>query len=155
MQEIKIYPIAINKNNRKSPVDDHWFSIESAIELYEKYPASCFDGIEQFSRLEHVYYFHKSDKTIIGSEHTRENTSCPITGIFAQSNKDRPNHIETTKVQLVKREGRVLHVKNLDAIDDTPVLDIKPVFSEFLPLGEIIQPEWTKNEKLLVNLLTI
>ncbi|MEJ2664769.1 MAG: TrmO family methyltransferase, partial [Spirochaetia bacterium] len=65
-------------------------------------------------------------------------------GIFSQRKKDRPNHIGTTSVELVRREGRTLIVKNLDAINGTPVLDIKPVFREFLPRGEIRQPEWSK-----------
>jgi tRNA (Thr-GGU) A37 N-methylase len=56
--------------------------------------------------------------------------------------KDRPNLLGLTMVKLVKKEGRTLFVEGLDAIDGTPVLDIKPVFREFLPSGEVVQPEW-------------
>jgi tRNA (adenine37-N6)-methyltransferase len=107
-------------------------------------PEECFDGIEQFSHLEILYHFNKSEKTCIGSEHPRENKAFPKTGIFAQRKKDRPNHIGATIVNLVARNGRKLRVQNLDAIDGTPVIDIKPVFTEYLPVGKVKQPDWTK-----------
>ena len=47
-------------------------------------------------------------------------------------------------MNLKKKEGNILVVSDLDAIDGTPVLDIKPVFNEYLPKGEIIEPRWTK-----------
>jgi tRNA (Thr-GGU) A37 N-methylase len=47
-----------------------------------------------------------------------------------------------TIVKIIKREGVQLFVKGLDAIDGTPVLDIKPVMKEFLPRGEVSQPDW-------------
>ncbi len=144
MQEIKMYPVGIVRNNRPTPVDDNWSSTESTIELFEDYPEACLHGIEHFSHLEIVFYFHLSTSVILGSEHPRENRTYPKMGIFAQRKKDRPNHIGTTMVQLIRKEGRHLLVKNLDAINGTPVLDIKPVFTEFLPSGKIVQPEWTK-----------
>ena len=45
---------------------------------------------------------------------------------------------------VVRRDGRTLFLSGLDAIDGTPVLDIKPVFAEYLPRGEVRQPEWTR-----------
>ncbi|MFN3492293.1 MAG: TrmO family methyltransferase, partial [Anaerolineales bacterium] len=66
----------------------------------------------------------------------------PQVGIFAQRGKNRPNRIGSTIVRIMKREGRQLHVKGLDAIDGTPILDIKPAMKEFLPREEIKQPEW-------------
>jgi tRNA (adenine37-N6)-methyltransferase len=63
-------------------------------------------------------------------------------GIFAQRKKDRPNAIGLTIAELIKHEGNKIWVKNLDAIDGTPVLDIKPVMKEFLPAADVIQPPW-------------
>ncbi len=77
------------------------------------------------------------------SRHPRGNKDWPEVGIFAQRNKDRPNHIGLTVVNVVKREGRSLFVQGLDAVNGTPVLDIKPVFTEFLPRGPIRQPGWS------------
>jgi tRNA-Thr(GGU) m(6)t(6)A37 methyltransferase TsaA len=137
-----IKPVAYVKNARKTPIDDNWSSIISEIELVEELPDECLDGIEQFSHLEIIFYFDKSAAEVTGSEHPRENKDFPKTGIFGQRKKDRPNHIGATIVNLVKKEGRKLTVLNLDAIDMTPVIDIKPVFREYLPKGEIRQPAW-------------
>ncbi|MFH0999737.1 MAG: SAM-dependent methyltransferase [Bacteroidota bacterium] len=139
----EIKPIAFVKSQRNETIDDHWSLVESEIELADDLPDECLDGIEQFSHLEIIFYFNKATKTVIGSEHPRENKSYPKVGIFAQRKKDRPNHIGTTIVNLLKRDGRKLFVYHLDAIDGTPVIDIKPVFKEFLPKGEVKQPEWT------------
>jgi tRNA (Thr-GGU) A37 N-methylase len=63
-------------------------------------------------------------------------------GIFAQRGKFRPNRLGLTIAKVVKHEGHSLWVENLDAIDGTPVLDIKPVMREFLPDTPVRQPEW-------------
>ena len=145
MSDIIINPIAFVKNNRVEPIDDNWSSVESIIELTVDLPDECFEGIEQFSHLEIIYYFNKSTKTFIGSEHPRENNNYPKVGIFAQRKKDRPNHLGATIVNLIRREGRKLIVKNLDAINGTPIIDIKPVFKEYLPQKDVKQPAWTKD----------
>jgi tRNA (Thr-GGU) A37 N-methylase len=67
----------------------------------------------------------------------------PRVGIFAQRGKGRPNRLGATIVEVVSREGRVLTVAGLDAIDGTPVLDIKPVLAEFLPRKPVRQPAWS------------
>jgi tRNA (adenine37-N6)-methyltransferase len=77
-----------------------------------------------------------------GSRHPRGNEVWPKVGIFAQRAKDRPNRIGSTIVEVVGVEGTVLTVRGLDAIDGTPVLDIKPVIHEFLPRSEVRQPDW-------------
>jgi tRNA (adenine37-N6)-methyltransferase len=144
LTDIIIKPIAFVRNSRVEPIDDNWSEIISEIELIDNLPEDCLAGIESFSHLEILYFFDKATKIVIGSEHPRENPNWPKVGIFAQRKKDRPNHIGTTIVSLMKHEGKKLVVSHLDAIDGTPVIDIKPVFSEYLPQGEIRQPNWTK-----------
>ncbi len=144
MNEIIVNPIAYVRNDRREPIDDNWRSVESTIELLEELPEECLDGIENFSHLEIIYFFDKSTKTYTGSEHPRENSAYPKVGIFAQRKKDRPNHLGATFVNLIKHDKRRLIVKYLDAIDGTPVLDIKPVFEEYMPDGKIMQPGWVR-----------
>lgn len=143
MQKFEISPVGVVRNSRTEAIDDNWSSIQSEIMLNGNYPVECFDEIETFSHLEIIYYFNKSVKTVIGSEHPRENPLWPKAGIFAQRKKDRPNHLGATIVRLIKKEGRSLFVENLDAIDGTPVIDIKPIMKEYLPQGEIKQPGWS------------
>ena len=64
-------------------------------------------------------------------------------GIFAQRGKNRPNRLGVSVARLVCRQGRQIILQGLDAINGTPVLDIKPVMREFLPAGEIRQPLWS------------
>ncbi len=142
-RKIALEPIAFVRNNRHEKVDDNWSEIISEIEMIDSLPVESLDNIETFSHLEIIYYLDKATNTIVGSEHPRENQNWPKVGIFAQRKKDRPNHIGLTTVNLIKKEERRLIVTHLDAIDGTPVLDIKPVYQEYLPKGEIKQPGWT------------
>jgi len=142
-KNIQLQPIAFVKNHRKIMTDDFWSGVVSEIILIDSLPIESLDRIESFSHLEIIYYLNKSNRIVTGSEHPRENPDWPKVGIFAQRKKDRPNHIGLTVVNLIKKEGRKLMVSNLDAIDGTPILDIKPVYREYLPNGEIIQPEWS------------
>ena len=140
-----IREIGTVRNARIEAVDDGWDAIPSEIHLSDELPDACLDGIEAFSHLEIVYVFHRAlgSAPLLGSEHPRENPAWPRVGIFAQRKKARPNHLGCTVVRLLRREGRVLHVARLDAIDGTPVVDIKPVMREFLPEGAVAQPAWS------------
>jgi tRNA-Thr(GGU) m(6)t(6)A37 methyltransferase TsaA len=111
----------------------------------------AFDGIEAFSHLEIIYFFDRVDGGKLGegkvafSRRPRGNPAFPVMGIFAQRNKDRPNFIGLATVELIGHSGRVIRVRYLDALDGTPVLDIKPVFREFMPRTEVRQAEWVSD----------
>lgn len=142
--DIILQPVAFVKNTRTDLSDDFWGSIISEIELADTIPADAFNGIDEFSHLEVIFHFNQSDKAkIVFSGHPRGNKNWPHIGIFSQRKKDRPNALGLTIVELVKREGNKIWVKYLDAIDGTPILDIKPVMKEFLPQNEIKQPTWS------------
>lgn len=141
--EIKVKPVATVKNSRTETIDDNWGTIIAEIELAEHIPTEAFDNIADFSHLEIIYYFDKVKKEdIIFSGRPRGNSAYPLTGIFCQRKKDRPNTIGLATVELLEHNGRTLTVKFLDAINGTPVLDIKPVFKEFQLKAEIRQPAW-------------
>lgn len=135
--------LATVKNIRTSPVDDYWSDIISEIELSDEIPTEVFDNISDFSHLEIIYYFDKVQPSdIVFSGRPRGNAAYPVVGIFGQRKKDRPNSIGLCTVELLKHNNRIITVKNFDAINGTPILDIKPVFKEFEPVGIIRQPEW-------------
>ena len=141
---INLSPIAFVKNIRAEIQDDHWGDVVSVIELDSAVSEEALFQIESFSHAEIIFYFHlvDEDKIETGARHPRNNESWPRVGIFAQRGKNRPNRLGVTTVKILKREGRQLFVQGLDAIDGTPVLDIKPVIKEFLPREEIRQPVW-------------
>jgi tRNA-Thr(GGU) m(6)t(6)A37 methyltransferase TsaA len=139
--EIKLEPIAWVKNSRTTPLDDHWGVIVSEIILAKEIPEDAFQHILDFSQLEIIYYFDKvKDDKKPYMQRPRGNPDYPEMGIFAQRNKDRPNQIGLSTVELIWHRGRSIGVKMLDAIDGTPILDIKPVYREFRPAVEIRQP---------------
>ena len=141
--EIILKPIATVKNLRTEPIDDNWETIIADIELADHIPTQSFDSISDFSHLEIIYYFDKvNNNDIVFSGRPRGNPNYPLVGIFGQRKKDRPNKIGLATVELLEHSGRTIKVKFLDAIDGTPVLDIKPVFKEFQPTTEIKQPIW-------------
>jgi tRNA (Thr-GGU) A37 N-methylase len=83
-----------------------------------------------------------AEKIERGARHPRGRDDWPLTGILAQRGKNRPNRLGVTVCRILSIEGSRLTVEGLDAIDGTPVIDIKPVMREFLPRGEVRQPEW-------------
>lgn len=142
--KIDVVPVAYVKNSRKEISDDFWGAIISEIELTYDFSGSALKGIEDFSHLEIIFYFDKvsTEKINFGSSKPRNNPNWPDTGVFAQRGKNRPNRLGSTIAELINITGKILHVRGLDAIDGTPVLDIKPVIREFLPQTEVTQPDW-------------
>ncbi len=139
-----IHSIGIVINHRNDLSDDFWGGIISEIRLDPAFPDSALEGIDDFSHLEIIYVFHKAvcDTPMTGADHPRENPLWPVTGIFTQRKKNRPNFIGTAIVKLIRKEGASIFVRDLDAINGTPVMDIKPVMREFLPREPVTQPPW-------------
>ena len=134
-----MFPIGVVHNERTSPIDDDWDRVNSTIRLdLDVLDESATAGLRSFSHVEVVYVFDRVDTeaTHRGSRHPRGNPSWPEVGILAQRAKDRPNRIGVTVCELMAvRPGGVVEVRGLDAIDGTPVLDIKPYMEEFGPRG--------------------
>lgn len=141
---IILQPVGVVRSARQAAEDDNWGAVESAIDLLDDLPTEALDGLEDFSHVEVLFFFHSvpATKVVTGARHPRNNSDWPLVGIFAQRGKNRPNRLGASIVPLVRREGRTLHVRGLDAIDGTPVLDIKPVMREFLPQEAVEQPAW-------------
>jgi len=148
---ITLEPIGTVSSSRKEISDDYWGGLISRIILNDNYTEDSLKGIEDFSHLEIIFYFDKvsPEKIKTNSSHPRGNTAWPESGIFVQRGKNRPNRLGLTIVKLIKREAKTLFVSKLNAIDGTPVIDIKPVIREFLPNEKIEQPAWAS--ELMVN----
>ena len=142
---IAMEPIGRVRSPRATAEDDYWGGVESQIVLADTVESDALAGIEEFSHAEIIFCFDRVDphKVVHGARHPRNNTAWPKIGIFAQRGKNRPNRIGSTIVRILRRENHVLYVAELDAVDDTPVLDIKPVMQEFLPRESVRQPHWS------------
>jgi tRNA-Thr(GGU) m(6)t(6)A37 methyltransferase TsaA len=142
---ITLEPIGFVSSPRDDTSDDYWGDVEARIELCPGFSQEAFDGIEAFSHVEVTFFFDRVLENRIerGARHPRGNTAWPLVGIFAQRGKNRPNRLGVSIARLVSRQGRQIVLQGLDAINGSPVIDIKPVMREFLPTGEIRQPAWS------------
>jgi tRNA (Thr-GGU) A37 N-methylase len=144
---IILHPIGHVRGGRVEPIDDNWDPVEAEIALDpSRFAPDALAGLASFSHVEIVCHFDRVPETKIetGARHPRGRTDWPKIGIFAQRGKNRPNRIGVTVCRLLGTDGLTLKVRGLDAIDGTPVLDIKPVLTGFLPRGEVREPEWAK-----------
>ena len=132
---------------RSVPLDDDWGQVLSTITLdASRFGPGSLQGLEAFSHLEVVYVFDRVDPEPVElvARHPRGRTDWPMVGVFAQRAKGRPNRIGVSVCELVGIEGTVVTVRGLDAIDGSPVLDLKPYMAEFGPRGPVRQPEWSR-----------
>lgn len=141
----QIRAIGFVRTSRVNPEDDFWGGQESWIQLTDDYTREALQGVGDFSHVEVLFMFHQVEpaKIVSGARHPRNNKDWPAVGIFSQRAKNRPNRIGSTICRVVRVEDTKLYVAELDAIDGSPVLDIKPVMVEFLPRQEIRQPAWS------------
>ena len=144
--DIGFEPIGFVAGGRTEAIDDDWGDVEATIvldgALLEPEATLC---LEEFSHIEVVYLFHlvEPDAVVRGARRPRGNPDWPEVGILGQRAKARPNRIGVTVCELVAVDGLRLRVRGLDAIDGSPVLDVKPYMAEFGPRGDVRQPTWS------------
>ena len=102
--------------------------LKKSVIIINKEYSDCLDGIEDFSHIIVLFWTHKvsDDARQIKKVHPAGLKQMPIKGIFATRSPVRPNPLCKTTVKLIERKGTTLLVEGLDAIDKTPVVDIKP-----------------------------
>lgn len=102
------------------------------------------DGIEEYSHAMVLWWPDRNQSRYAGATkvHPMGRDDFPEVGLFATRSPRRPNSILATVVEVVEHRGDVLEVKGLDAIDGTPILDIKPVTPGDCPTGELRVPDW-------------
>jgi tRNA-Thr(GGU) m(6)t(6)A37 methyltransferase TsaA len=145
IEMISMTPIGVVRSTRKKVEDDNWDAEKMSVELDAKqFGESALAGLSEFSHVEVIFYMNQVEASKIeaGARHPRNNISWPSVGIFAQRAKNRPNRIGATICKVLSVDGRILNVEGLDAVDGTPVLDIKPWVAEFAPRGTQFQPKW-------------
>ncbi|MFE5580171.1 TrmO family methyltransferase domain-containing protein [Kitasatospora sp. NPDC001660] len=131
---------------RTEPTDDFWGGTRAVIRLDGSlFTPDATKGLEDFSHLEVAFRFHLTDPTDLnlGARRPRDNPDWPEVGIFGHRNMRRLNWLGVSRCRLIKVDGLDLHVEDLDAVDGTPVLDVKPWFAEMGPRGEHRQADWT------------
>ncbi|MEO3752678.1 SAM-dependent methyltransferase [Streptomyces sp. B6B3] len=142
---MEVESVGIVVGGRAEAHDDDWGAERAIVRLdADAFGAEALAGLAEFSHIEVVYAFHlvAPHDVLTGARRPRDNPAWPAVGIFAQRGKARPNRLGVSRCRVRSVDGLDVHVAGLDAIDGTPVLDIKPYMAEFGPLGEVRQPEW-------------
>lgn len=139
---INLAPVAYVHSTRKVAQDDHWDQESVFIALTADYTADSLKALDTFSHAAVIFYMHQVTQVTTGARHPRNRSDWPEVGIFAQRGKNRPNALGLTVCRILKREGSRLYVEGLDAIDGTPVLDLKPWVTAMGPRGEVFEPDW-------------
>jgi tRNA-Thr(GGU) m(6)t(6)A37 methyltransferase TsaA len=136
-------PIGYVKSPITQPSDQAWGQVIAEIHVDAALTAGL-GGLDQFSHVVVIFLMHHAtfDAARDLVRRPQGRADMPELGIFAQRARHRPNPIGITAVELVKIEDKVLTVRGLDAIDGTPVLDIKPYFPAFDRVDSAHVPEW-------------
>jgi tRNA-Thr(GGU) m(6)t(6)A37 methyltransferase TsaA len=140
---LKLDPIGVVRNGVTASRDEEWGRVVSEIQLQPDL-ADGLHGLEQFSHVVVVFFLHEARFDVVTqlNRRPRDRSDMPVMGIFAQRARYRPNPIAITTVELKRVQGPSIFVRGLDAIDGTPVLDVKPHVPEFDSPVRPRVPEW-------------
>jgi tRNA (Thr-GGU) A37 N-methylase len=145
VEPVTLRPIGVVRSTRSAALDDDWDAVHSRIELDpDVVDEDATLGLDDFSHVDVVFLFDQVDPSGVcrGARHPRGNVAWPRVGILAQRAKDRPNRMGLTTCSIVAVDRLVVEVAGLDAIDGSPVLDLKPHLAGFEPRGEHREPAW-------------
>jgi len=150
MNKIELQPIGFVSSRVTERMDENWGKIISKIILKPEF-AGALSGIEGFSHAIVVTYLHQAhyEKEKHLQRRPRNLDTMPIVGILSQRAKNRPNPIGITAVEIISVGNGYLEVKGLDAVNETPVLDIKPYYPHYDKIENPKVPEWV--DRLMKN----
>jgi len=142
MNEIKYKPIGVIHSPFKEPKGipiqpAGAQGIDGTVELFPEYTEGLKD-VEGFSHLILIYHFHLSKESPLKVKPYMDNK---VHGVFAMRGPSRPNSIGISIVRLVRVKGNILHIQDIDIVDGTPLLDIKPYVPEF-DIREVEKTGW-------------
>ena len=131
---IYIYPIGVVKKQ-----DD-----DISIEILDEFLDGLL-GLEGFSHINVLFWFHENDtseKRAVLQVHPRRDEQNPITGVFGTHSPVRPNLIGLTRCKILSIEGNRILIEEIDALDGTPVIDIKCYIPDSDEDTEVRLPDW-------------
>jgi tRNA-Thr(GGU) m(6)t(6)A37 methyltransferase TsaA len=136
-------PIGVVRNKVKQPVRHGWGEVVSEI-IVNRDLTEALDNLDEFSHIIVLYWMHQlaAGKQLPLKVHPMGRSELPLVGRFATRAPSRPNPIGHATVRLLERHANILKVKGLDAIDGTPVIDIKPYLPGYDSADDAKVPLW-------------
>lgn len=142
-EPVVLRPLGVVRNGVREPRPGGWEGVRSDILMREDL-LDALEGIETYSHVIIVFYMHQvpeAERTRT-QVHPRGDQRYPLQGVLATRTPSRPNPVGVAVVPLVRRRRNILRVVGLDAIDGTPVLDLKPYIPHYDSVPEARLPEW-------------
>jgi tRNA-Thr(GGU) m(6)t(6)A37 methyltransferase TsaA len=147
---ISLKPIGIVRTEVRQPPKPpyDWNEVVSEIEIDQSL-TEALDNLDEFSHIIVLYWMHKINTTEPppAKVHPKGKLELPLVGLFATRSPNRPNPLGETTVRLLKRQENILKVRGLDAIDGTPVIDIKPYLPGHDSVARAKVPRWVSKRK--------
>ena len=161
--EMRLHPVGMVRNDISKPMmvaNDDDLELRERIEkvrenrdkvrntvselLLEPEMAELLEGVEDFSHILVIYWPHlvPPERRKLKKVHPMGRKDLPIRGIFSACSPARPNPILITAVRLLERNGTVLRVQGLDAVDGSPILDIKPYVRSYMGVENPVVADW-------------
>jgi tRNA-Thr(GGU) m(6)t(6)A37 methyltransferase TsaA len=146
LEPVSFQPIAVVRNNVRQPRMDGWEQVRSDLIVREDLQ-DALDGIEGYSHVIVIFHIDRvpEGERTTGRIHPRGDPQYPLQGVLATRSQRRPNPIGVSVVPLLRRRHNILRVRGLDAIDGTPVLDIKPYLPHYDTVADARVPGWMRS----------
>ena len=146
LTDITVRPIGAVRNRIKEPMGSGWAEVRSRIVLRPELEEALL-GLDGYSRIYVLFWPHQIPEEVRGSKprlHPLDDPANPLQGVLATRSQIRFNPILVSVVPLLKVQGNVLHVQGLDAVDGSPVLDVKPYIPHYDSVPEGKVPQWVE-----------
>lgn len=144
LPDVTVRPIGVVRNGRSEEPDEGWGGVVSRIVIRPELEDALL-GLDGWSHIVVLFWPHLVPEEVRGSKHRlhpRDDPANPLQGVLATRAQIRFNPILSTAVRLLGVKGNVLRVGGLDALDGTPVLDVKPYIPHFDAVPDAKVPGW-------------
>ena len=154
LPDMSLKAIGIVRNGIKQLPKQGWDEIVSDIVVNNSL-SEALDNLEEFSHIIVLYWMHQAAATgqLPTKVHPMGKRELPLVGLFATRSPHRPNPVGKATVRLLERRGNILKVEGLDAIDGTPVIDIKPYMPGYDSVTDARVPQWVVNSQSISQAL--
>ena len=144
LPDVTLLPIGVVSNKIKEPMPDGWADIESRIVIRPELEPMLLN-LGEYSHIIVLFWPHQVPDDVRGSKpqlHPRDDDKYALMGVLSTRSQIRPNPVLTSPVPLLEVKGNILRVRGLDAIDGTPVLDVKPYLPHYDSIPDARVPDW-------------
>ena len=149
LPEITLRPIGVVRNGKREQPDEGWQDVLSRVIIRPDLEDALL-GLDGWSHVVVLFWPHLVPEGVRGSRrqlHPRDDPANPLQGVLATRAQIRFNPILLTAVRLLGVKGNVLKVRGLDALDGTPVLDVKPYIPYFDAVPDATVPQWIVRDR--------